>query len=120
MQALPSLHGRLLALNWQAILLSQLSAVHGLASSQTVAAPGRQVPDRQLSPTVQALPSLQAAPFSWGTKTQSPALQAAAWQVAAGQVVAVTHSGGVATSVVSAPVVSPSAWTSAVPSGTSG
>ena len=116
-QASPSLHARLLALNWQPILLSQLSVVQGLPSSQALASPGRQVPERQVSPLVQALPSLHAVPFSWGTNAQTPPLQAAAWQTPMGQVLALTHSGGGAASGTSvgraSPLpVSPSGWTS--------
>ena len=51
---------------------SQLSLVHGLASSQAVLAPGRQILPEQLSPMVQTLPSSQAAVLAW--LTQPPGL----------------------------------------------
>ena len=60
-QALPSLQGWLLELNWQPCLGSQVSVVQGLASSQLVAEPGRHWLWAQLSPAVQALPSLHGA-----------------------------------------------------------
>jgi hypothetical protein len=58
-QTLPSLQGIWLLANTQPVFSSQLSVVHGFWSSQTVATPGRQALPWQLSPTVQALPSLQ-------------------------------------------------------------
>lgn len=57
--ALPSLQGAA-TLPWmQPDLGSQLSVVHGLASSQPRGPPGWQLPAAQLSPLVQALPSVQ-------------------------------------------------------------
>ncbi len=58
--ALLSLHGALLALNWQPSVLSQTSSVHGLLSKQTSTAPDWQLPPAQASPLVHALLSLQA------------------------------------------------------------
>ena len=60
-QLLPSLHGLLVVLYTQPVLTLQLSAVHTLPSSQSVASPGKQEPSAQVSPTVQALLSLHAA-----------------------------------------------------------
>ena len=42
---------------------SQVPATLHAGAVQVVAGPGAQVPDWQLSPTVQPLPSLQVAPF---------------------------------------------------------
>ncbi len=64
---LPSSHGLVSAnLMWlqNALCLSQVSVVHGLLSSQVVAAPGRQTLPWHRSPSVQALPSLQLAPLA--------------------------------------------------------
>jgi hypothetical protein len=46
---------------WQPSALSQLSVVHGLLSLQSSAPPPLQVPFLQVSATVQASPSSQAA-----------------------------------------------------------
>ncbi len=48
-----------LGLKVQPVLGSQLSVVHELASSQSAAGPGMQVPAVQKSLSVQALPSRQ-------------------------------------------------------------
>ncbi len=56
-----SVQGAAVAVWPQPSLASQASAVHGLASSQFVAAPGKQAADLQASPTVQTLPSSQTA-----------------------------------------------------------
>jgi hypothetical protein len=64
-QALPSLHGALLATLAQAPLRgSQLSLVQGLASSQLLALPALHALPAQKSLRVQALPSLHAAVFA--------------------------------------------------------
>ena len=60
-QALPSSHAAVVGAKTQPVIASQLSAVQGLVSSQTVAAPGRQAPSLQASPLVQMLPSSQLA-----------------------------------------------------------
>jgi hypothetical protein len=57
----PSSQGRLWLANWQPLTLSQLSAVQGLPSLQTLAAPPWQTPPLQASPVVQSLASLQAS-----------------------------------------------------------
>ncbi len=46
-QAFPSVHGAVLALAAQPLSGSQLSSVHGLASSQVTASPGVQMPATQ-------------------------------------------------------------------------
>jgi len=60
-QALPSLHDTVLLVCWQPVAGTHESAVQTLPSSQLVAAPGWQVPPPQMSPVVQAFPSLHAA-----------------------------------------------------------
>ena len=60
-QTLPSLQGAVLFTWVQPLPESQASSVQGLPSSQFGAAPGTQDPLPQVSPTVQALPSLQGA-----------------------------------------------------------
>ena len=59
-QALPSSHASVLLAKAHPVTGSQLSVVHRLPSSQTTAEPAWQVPDPQVSPVVQALPSSQA------------------------------------------------------------
>ena len=60
-QALLSVHGRVLAANTQPVAALQLSLVQGLLSLQVVSAPGMHEPAEHASPTVQTLPSLHAA-----------------------------------------------------------
>jgi hypothetical protein len=67
-QASPSLQDAVLATWPHPDAGSQLSEVHGLASSQSGAPPAVQTPKRQASPVVQALPSSQTAEFA--VKTQ--------------------------------------------------
>ena len=57
---LPSSQLPPVALWTQPLGLTQLSVVQGLPSSQLVGLPGLQVPSAQVSPLVQALPSLHA------------------------------------------------------------
>ncbi len=59
--ALPSLHGRLLAVNTQPDAGLHASLVQRLLSLQTVEGPAMQAPPEQASPTVQTLPSEQLA-----------------------------------------------------------
>jgi len=59
LQALPSLQGAVLLACVQPLAGSQLSVVQGLPSSQFTAAPAWHRPEKQVSPLVQALPSLQ-------------------------------------------------------------
>jgi hypothetical protein len=59
-QALPSLHAAVLLVNTQPFVGSQMSSVQTLASSHTGGEPPTQVPPEQVSPVVQAFPSLQA------------------------------------------------------------
>jgi len=59
-QALPSLHDRLLLVCVQPPVAPQASVVQALLSSQANAAPGTHTPLAQASSTVQALPSVQA------------------------------------------------------------
>jgi hypothetical protein len=63
-QALPSSQLAVVGLKTQPAKGSQLSAVQGFWSSQTVAAPGRHAPSLQVSAIVQALPSSQPALLS--------------------------------------------------------
>jgi hypothetical protein len=65
LQALPSSHGPVVALNWQPSLASQLSAVHGLPSWQVSAGPAAQLPLAQVSPLVHRSPSLQGRALFW-------------------------------------------------------
>jgi hypothetical protein len=59
-QTFPSLHGLVLFALMQPVAGAQLSSVQGLLSLQSRGvAPARQVPPPQVSPTVQAFPSLQ-------------------------------------------------------------
>ena len=61
-QASPSAsHGAVLAVDLQPALLSQLSVVHGLSSSQMTLAPALQLPSTQASLLVQTLPSASQA-----------------------------------------------------------
>jgi len=60
-QALPSLQATVLFVNTQPVDVLQVSVVHTLLSLHTVAPPGWQVPPPQVSPVVQALPSLHGA-----------------------------------------------------------
>ena len=60
-QALPSSQVPAAALCRQPLVLSQLSAVHGLLSLQLTVAPAWHTPPPQRSPTVQVSPSLQVA-----------------------------------------------------------
>jgi hypothetical protein len=62
--ASPSLHGLELATPLHVPVTSQASSVHGLPSSQALAAPGLQEPAAQASLTVQGLPSSQVAVFA--------------------------------------------------------
>jgi len=59
-QAFESEHGAVLSAWTHPVAVSQLSSVHGLPSLQLSAVPGRQAPNTQASPLVQALPSSQA------------------------------------------------------------
>jgi hypothetical protein len=63
-QAFPSLQASVLFVKTQPEAGSQLSSVHTLASSQTVAGPGWQLPAPHVSPDVQAFPSSQLAVLS--------------------------------------------------------
>ena len=54
----------------QPVALSQLSRVHGLLSLQSSGAPDRQVLPWHVSPALQALPSLHAAPAGRGVCAQ--------------------------------------------------
>ena len=58
--ALPSSHGLVLLVKTQPVAGLQVSVVQALLSSQTTGAPGTQAPPPQMSPVVQALPSLHA------------------------------------------------------------
>jgi hypothetical protein len=60
--ASPSSHGLALGVKLQPVAGAQVSSVHGLASSQTGAEPGRHLPlaGSQVSSPLQALPSLHA------------------------------------------------------------
>ena len=58
---LPSLHGAELLTLTQPLMASHRSVVQSLPSSQSLAGPALQLPFLQVSPSVQALPSLQAA-----------------------------------------------------------
>jgi hypothetical protein len=69
-QALPSLQALALLTCTQPVAGLQESSVQPLPSSQLGGAPGTQAPPEQTSPTVQALPSLQAAELL--VKTQTP------------------------------------------------
>ena len=69
-QALPSLQTLTLFAKTQPVTGLQLSVVQTLLSLQTVAAPGLHVPPPQVSPVVQALPSLHALTVL--VKTQAP------------------------------------------------
>jgi len=60
-QALPSLQGAVLLVCVQPVAGLQASSVHTLPSSQLVGPPGTQTPPEQMSPVVQALPSLHGA-----------------------------------------------------------
>jgi hypothetical protein len=60
-QALPSLHGKLLFVNTQPTAESQVSVVQRLPSSHTGGGPPTQAPPEQVSFVVQALPSSHAA-----------------------------------------------------------
>src|SRR5207247_9008195 len=78
-QALPSLHGRALLACSQPVVALQLSSVQTLPSSQLGAGPPTHRPALQVSFSVQAFPSLQAAlSLVW-------AQPVAGLQVAAGQ-----------------------------------
>ncbi len=57
----PSLHGPMDGLCWQPSAASQLSIVHGWASSQPIWLPGVHTEFAQVSPVVQTLPSSQVA-----------------------------------------------------------
>jgi hypothetical protein len=72
-QALPSLHGAVLAANLQPALASQLSSVHGLPSLQLRIAPALHTPPAHASPTVHTDPSAsQLVPLLVATKPQLP------------------------------------------------
>jgi hypothetical protein len=60
-QALPSLHGAVLLVCVQPVIGLHASSVQTLPSSQFGAAPPTQTPPAQVSPVVQALPSLHGA-----------------------------------------------------------
>ena len=65
-QALPSMHAAVLFAWTQPVPVSQLSVVHGLLSLQDRAEPDWHEPPPQVSPVVQALPSLHAtALLAW-------------------------------------------------------
>jgi hypothetical protein len=70
-QAFPSLHGFVLFVKTQPEAGLQLSSVHGLLSLHTTGVPGLQTPPPQVSPAVQALPSLHG--FVLFVKTQPEA-----------------------------------------------
>jgi hypothetical protein len=61
LQALPSLHGPAWGKCAQPLSLSHESALQGLASSQSILAPGWQLEPLQVSPWVHTSPSLQLA-----------------------------------------------------------
>jgi hypothetical protein len=69
--ALPSVHATLLGVLMQPASALQESSVHGFESPQFGGGPPWQVPPEQVSPVVQALPSLHAAEF--GVFTQPTA-----------------------------------------------
>lgn len=54
---------------------SQVSVVHGLPSSQSLACPGVQAPAWQVSLTVQGLPSSHPVPFFAGSGTHVPVVE---------------------------------------------
>lgn len=87
-QTFPSLHGKGPARCTHPLFGSQVSIVQGLLSSQTRPAPGTHLPPAQVSPLVQALPSLQNCPP--GTTMQPFALS----QVAVEQTFGATHTIG--------------------------
>jgi len=62
-QALPSLHGWVLLMNSHPVAGLQVSLVQALPSMQGNGAPPTQVPDAQVSPVVQASPSLHGNVF---------------------------------------------------------
>ena len=68
---LPSVHVPLVVAFTQPVAGSQLSAVHGLPSLHTSAAPAMQAPDLHASPRVHALPSEQPASVGWNTQPLS-------------------------------------------------
>ena len=70
-QALPSSQGRVLPVETQVPARLQASVVHGLLSLQGVVGPGAHMPSLQVSPTLQLLPSLHAAPLA-GANKQAP------------------------------------------------
>ncbi len=61
--------------NWQPLVGSQLSSVHGLPSVHVMAAPALQVPATQASLPVQTLPSVQMALLAAWTQAPVTALQ---------------------------------------------
>ena len=71
----------------------QVSVVQMSLSSQSLGPPGTQTPAWQVSPTVQGLPSSQAAPFGLFAKPQTPFVQVACWHwsVDGGQSVALVQ-----------------------------
>ncbi len=71
-QLLLSSHLLVLLACLQPCWLSQLSSVHGLPSSQPIAAPGLQAPSPHLSPTVQMLPSSQGNVLLANTQPNFP------------------------------------------------
>jgi hypothetical protein len=67
-QALPSLHGAVLLVKMHPDVGLQVSSVHGLLSLHTNDVPGLQIPPPQVSPVVQAFPSLHGAVLSVWTQ----------------------------------------------------
>lgn len=65
--ALPSEHTSVVFVYTQPTVALQPSAVHGLPSLHTAAAPPMHAPCWQVSPTLHALPSVQALSRSWNT-----------------------------------------------------
>jgi hypothetical protein len=90
--ALPSLQpdpfGALVGVGHCPVAESQVPATLHVAAVHVIAGPGAQVPDWQLSPTVQPLPSLHVAPFG-------AFVGAGHWPVAGSQVPATLHVGAV-------------------------
>ena len=72
MQALPSSHGLVLFVETQPVAGSQVSVVQGLLSSHVTADPAWQDPPPQVSPVVQAFPSLHVVPFALAGFEQTP------------------------------------------------
>ena len=73
----PSLQLPAIGTCWQPNVLSQLSEVHTLVSSQLMALPPWHLPWPQVSPVVQASPSSQAVASAASSRLHTPAAQAA-------------------------------------------